>query len=110
MLTAGQESDIGQAPRLLASHHPKYVIGDKGYDCDDFVEEIEGRGSKPVIPSRKGRNAPRRLRRHLYRRRNRVERFVNRIKHFRRVATRYEKTARNFLGFIHLAALTCWLV
>jgi transposase len=108
-LTAGQESDIGQASRLLADHQPTYVIGDKGYDCDEFVDEIKDRGSKPVIPSRKGRTAPRRLRRKLYRCRNRVERFMSRIKHFRRVATRYEKTARNFLGFIQLAALTCWL-
>jgi transposase len=109
-LTPGQESDICQAPRLLADHQPQYVIADKGYDCDAFVRQIEGRGSTAVIPSRSGRTAPRRLLKRQYRRRNHVERFVNRIKHYRRIATRYEKTARNFLGFIQFAALVCWLV
>jgi transposase len=94
---------------LLADHEPDYVIADKGYDSDEFVEQVKDRGSKPVIPSRSGRTAPRRLLKRQYRRRNLVERFVNRIKHFRRIATRYEKTARNFLGFLTFAALFSWL-
>ena|SRR5215469_12813714 len=109
VLTPGQEHDICQAPRLLADHEPDYVIADKGYDSDEFVEQVKDRGSKPVIPSRSGRTAPRRLLKRQYRRRNLVERFVNRIKHFRRIATRYEKTARNFLGFLTFAALFSWL-
>ena len=109
IVTAGQQHDINQAESLLAEHEPDYVIADKAYDSDDFIESIEDRGSQAVIPSRAGRTVQRRVLRKQYRRRNLAERFVNRIKHYRRVATRYEKTARNFLGFVQLAALFCWI-
>jgi transposase len=109
IVTPGQAHDITQASGLLADHDPDYLIGDKAYDSDEFIQQVRGRGSTPVIPSRAGRTVTRRLLRRQYRRRNRVERFVNRIKHFRRVATRYDKTARNFLGFVQLAALLCWI-
>jgi transposase len=109
ILTPGQEHDVLQAPTLLAEHEPRYVIADKGYDSDDFVELITQRGSRAVIPARSNRTTPRRLSRKQYRRRNVVERFVNRIKHYRRIATRYEKTAVNFLGFLQFAALLVWL-
>jgi len=109
ILTASQQHDINQAPSLLAEHKPRYVIGDKAYDSDDFIKTIRGRGSQAVIPSRAGRTVQRRTLRKQYRRRNLVERFVNRIKHFRRVATRYDKTGRNFLAFVQLAALLCWV-
>jgi len=108
ILTAGQQHDINQAPALLAKHEPRYVIADKAYDSDEFIATIQGRGSRAVIPSRAGRTVKRRTLRKQYRRRNLVERFVNRIKHFRRVATRYDKTRRNFLAFAQLAALLCW--
>lgn len=108
-MTPGQVHDSQRALALLASHEPKHVIADKGYDSDEIIENIERRGSKAVIPSRKLRKQAKRLDRRRYRQRNLVERFVNQIKHFRRIATRYEKTARNFLGFIHLAALCCWI-
>lgn len=109
-LTAGQAHDVTQASRLLADHEPNYVIADKAYDSDEFLQQIEERGSTAVIPARSGRTVERRLLRRQYRRRQEAERFVNRIKHFRRIATRYEKTARNFLGFVQLAALCCWLL
>jgi transposase len=109
ILTPGQAHDMTQAPRLLANHDPHYLIADKGYDSDEFIAQIRTRGSTPVIPSRAGRTVGRRLLRKQYRRRNHVERFVNRIKHFRRIATRYEKTARNFLAFVQLAAVLCWI-
>ena len=108
-LTPGQAHDMTQASRLLAEHDPHYLIADKGYDSDEFILQIRSRGSTPVIPSRAGRTVARPLLRRQYCRRNHVERFVNRIKHFRRVATRYEKTARNYLGFVQLAALFCWI-
>ena len=109
IITAGQQHDINQAESLLAEHEPEYVIADKAYDSDGFIASIEDRGSQAVIPSRAGRTVQRRVLRKQYRRRNLAERFVNRIKHYRRVATRYEKTARNFLGFVQLAALFCWI-
>jgi len=107
ILSPGQAHDMTQASRLLRDQDPRYLIADKGYDSDEGIAEIRTHGSTPVIPSRAGRTVARRLLRKQYRRRNHVERFVNRIKHFRRVATRYEKTARNFLGFVQLAALFC---
>jgi transposase len=109
IVTAGQAHDMTQASRLLADHEPDYLIADKGYDSDEFIAQIERRGSTPVIPSRSGRTVTRPLLRRHYRRRHRVQRFVNRIQHFRRVATRYEKHAPNFLAFVQLAALLCWI-
>ena len=109
ILTPGQEHDVCQASTLLADHEPRYVIADKGYDSDEFVDLIGQRGSQAVIPPRSNRTTERRYSRKQYRRRNVVERFVNRIKHYRRIATRYEKTAVNFLGFIQFAALLVWL-
>ena len=107
--TAGQEHDIRQAARLLADHEPRYVIADKAYDSDAFIGQIECRGSTAVIPLRAGRTVERRLLRGEYRKRNQVERFVNRIKHQQRIATRYEKTARNFPAFVHLGGVLCWV-
>ncbi len=108
IVTPGQVHDSQEATHLLADHEPKYVIADKAYDSDEIIQNVESRGSRPIIPSLRHRNQPRRISRKQYRRRNLVERFVNRIKHFRRVATRYDKTMRNFLGFVQLAALCCW--
>jgi transposase len=94
----------------LADHEPRYAIADKGYNnSDELVRHVEKRGNTAVIPSRSGRTTPRRLLKQQYRRHNHVERFVSRIKHFRRVATRYAIPARNFLGFIKFAALFSWL-
>jgi transposase len=81
------------------------VIADKAYDSDEFVEIVERQGAQVVIPSRKNRKQPRSIDLDLYKERNLIERFVNRIKHYRRVATRYEKTARNFLSFVQVAAV-----
>lgn len=108
-LTAGQASDIGQAEALLGDHAPDVVIADKGYDCDAFVAVIEERQGEAVIPSRANRLEPRVLDRHTYTERNVVERFWAQAKQFRRVATRYEKKAANFLGFVWVAALTVML-
>lgn len=87
-ITAGHDHDVTQAARLLAQHEPDDVIADKAYDSDEFLHAIAARKSIAVIPSRRGRTVQRRLLRRHYRRRNLAERFVNRLKHFRRVATR----------------------
>lgn len=109
IVTPGQDHDMTQASHLLADYQPRYLIADKGYDRDARLRDIRLRGSTPVIPARAGRTVARRLLRRQYRRRNLVERFVSRRKHFRRVATRYEKTARNFLAFVQFAATFCWI-
>ena len=105
ILTPGQASDIGQAEALLADHAPEAVIADRGYDKRALVEEIESRGAAAVIPSQKNRAEQREVDPHLYRERNLCERFWAQAKQFRRVATRYEKKAANFLAFAWVAAL-----
>ena len=85
------------------------VIADKGYDANHFVVAIEAIGAQPVIPPRSNRLTPREYDRHCYKDRNLVERFFNRIKQFRRIATRYEKLDRNFLGMIILSCIMIWL-
>jgi transposase len=102
--TPGQASDLGQAEALLADHEPEVVVADKAYDSDALVGEVEGRGAEAVIPSRANRVEPRELDRHTYKERNVAERFWAEAKQFRRVATRYEKKAANFLAFAWLAA------
>jgi transposase len=109
LLTAAQESDIAQAEALLAGHTPEVVIADKGYDKKALVDEIESRGAQAVIPTQKNRKEQREVDPHLYRERNVCERFWARAKQFRRVATRYEKKAANFLAFAWVAALTVML-
>jgi transposase len=85
------------------------LIGDMGYDADWIRQELLLRGTLPVIPPNPVRQEPIPLDRELYRLRNRVERLVNRLKQFRAVATRYDKTAESFLAFVQLAAARIWL-
>jgi transposase len=103
-LTEGERHDVTCAEILLDVLETKFVIGDKGYDSDQLRNTIRSIGAKPVIRSR--RTHPiRRHDRQKYKRRNVVERFINRIKHCRRVATRYDKLGVTFLGFVQLASL-----
>ena len=109
LLTGANESDIAQAEALLAGHAPGAVIADKGYDKRAFVEEVASRGAEAVIPTQKGRQEQRVIDRHLYRERNVCERFWSKVKQYRRVATRYEKKAANFLAFVKVAAIMVML-
>jgi transposase len=105
-LGPGQEADVTRGEELLASHEPEHVIADKGYDSDELVAAIVERGAKAVTPPRGNRLKKRRYSRPRYRTRNLVERFINRRKHYYcRIATRCEKTVRNYLMFVNLAAL-----
>ena len=105
VLTAGQEADVTQAETLIRDLPFEVVIGDKGYDSKKLVGQIRARGAEAVIPSLSSRKEQRDYDRERYKDRNLVERFWGKIKQFRRVATRYEKTARNFLAFVHVAAI-----
>jgi len=109
LLTGANESDIAQAEALLADHAPGAVIADKGYDKKAFVEEVESRGAEAVIPTQKNRAEQRAIDEHLYRERNVCERFWSKVKQYRRVATRYEKKAANFLAFVKVAAMMVML-
>ncbi|WP_155634011.1 IS5 family transposase [Burkholderia cepacia] len=103
IVTEGQVSDISCAPELVEHLRTDAVIADKGYDSDAFVNTIRATRAKAVIPPRSNRKTKRRYSRVLYRTRNIVERFFNRIKHFRCVSTRYDKLAGNYLAFAVLA-------
>ncbi|WP_085954621.1 IS5 family transposase [Paraburkholderia hospita] len=103
IVTEGQVADISCAAQLVEHLRTGAVIADKGYDSDAFVQEIRATGAKVVIPPRSNRKTKRRYDRELYRTRNLVERFFNRIKHFRRVSTRYDKLADSYLAFASLA-------
>lgn len=100
LLTGGQVSDISQAEALLVNVTAEAVIGDKGYDSDALVNHLETRQTAVVIPPRANRTNPRACDWHLYKERHLIECFFGKIKHYRRVFSRFEKTARNFMGFL----------
>lgn len=85
------------------------VLADKGYDSDALVQTITETGVQCVIPPTANRKEQRHYDTHLYKERNQVERLFNKLKNFRRVATRYDKLDLTFLSFIHLAAIYLWL-
>jgi transposase len=109
ILTGGEVADITQAPALIEGLSTAAVIGDKGYDADALVTRIHAAGAEAVIPPRSNRTEQRAYDRHLYKDRNLVERFFNRLKQFRRMATRYEKLARNFVSLLNLVCAYIWL-
>ena len=109
LLTPGQASEYGQAEVLIEGFTPAAVLADKGYDSDAFIEAIRRCGAEAVIPSRRHRLQPRRLDRHLYKARNLVERFFQKLKQFRRIATRYERLARNYQSMLSLVSAVIWL-
>jgi transposase len=108
-LTGGQVHDITQAEALLAFVEPGALLADKGYDADRFVDSLTARAIKVVIPPKSNRKVKRDCDFALYCERNLVERFFCIIKHFRAIATRYEKTAQNFLAGLHLVCALVWL-
>jgi transposase len=108
LLSAGQEADVSHAKALLseaARGGVKAVIADKGYDSQEVVSAIEALGAEAVIPSLSNRKRQRVIDKERYKDRNLAERFWSKVKQFRRVATRYEKTGRNFLAFVQVASL-----
>ena len=108
-LTAGQVHDSKQAVPLLEGLHPDAVVADKAYDADALIAHILEIGSTAVIPPRSNRIAQRSFDKHQYKHRNLIERFFLRIKHFRRIATRYDKLAERFSSFIAIVAAFLWL-
>jgi transposase len=109
ILSAGQVADITQAAALIKDQPAEFIVADKGYDSDTFVETIAAQGSQAVIPPRSNRLTPRIFDRHIYKSRHLVECFFNRIKQFRRIATRYDKLATSFMSFVYLACAIVWL-
>ena len=88
---------------------PAIMIADKGYDSDTIRADLDSRGVAPMIPSRSNRRNPRPVAKRVYALRNRVERFFNKLKNSRRVASRYDKLAESFMGFVQLATIRMWI-
>ena len=105
VLTPGQAADVTQAETLIEGAPFEVVIADRGYDSQAVVDAIEAKGGEAVIPTLKSRKVQRVIDRERYKDRNLAERFWARVKQYRRVATRYEKTARNFLALVHVASI-----
>ena len=110
LLSEGQMSNCkGAAPMLPATPKAKELLADKGYDADGFIASLEVRQITAVIPPKANRKSKRLCDFALYAERNLVERFFQYLKQFRAIATRYEKTARNFLAGLHLVCALAWL-
>ena len=103
MLTPGQAHDLTCSEPLLEGVEPGALLGDKAFDANPFIATLERRQITPVIPPKANRKEPRACDFALYCERNLIERFFNKLKHFRAIATRYDKLARNFLAGIQLA-------
>ena len=109
ILTGGEIADVTQAYALIDGFDAQTIVADKGYDADAFVALINTAGAVAVIPPRRNRTEQRAYDHHLYKDRNLVERFFSRLKQFRRIATRYEKLARNFNSMLNLVCTYLWL-
>jgi transposase len=98
------------AGALLSDTPAATVIADKAYDAEErVIAPLHNAGKTVVIPPKRCRTQPRDYDKHLYRTRHLIEHFFNKLKQYRSIATRYDKTARNFLGAIYLAAAVVWL-
>ncbi len=108
-LTGGQSHDITQAEELIADYVCEHVIADKAYDSEEFLQSIIDREAVPVIPPRSNRKEPHSYDESLYRERHLVECFIGKIKHYRRIFSRFEKLGRSYLGFLHFVCALIWL-
>jgi len=110
-LTGGEAHDCPVAERLIRRvKPPKRMLGDKAYDSAELHEQLQGRGTKPVIPNRCNRKQPFSFNKHLYKLRWRIESAFNRLKDFRRIATRYDRLARIYLSSLCLVASLVWWI
>ena len=109
ILTAGHRGDAPQAGSLIEGLPAKVIMADTAYDADHLRQTIAGKGAVAVIPNNPSRAQKYPLDQHLYAQRHLVECCFSRLKQFRRVATRFEKTARNYLAVLHLAAVVLWI-
>jgi transposase len=109
ILTGGERHDITQAEALVKDLVADYVIADKGYDAASFVLKLKEQNSEAVIPSRINHKVQRKIDEHLYKERHLIENQIGKLKHFRRVFSRFDKLAKNYLSFIYLASTVVWL-
>lgn len=108
-LTAGQRHDILKAHDLMVDLEFDHLLADRSYGAKDFVEELLTRGIEVVIPPNKNAKEPREYDAWRYRERHLIECFIGKIKHFRRIFSRFDKLARRYLGFLHFVSALIWL-
>lgn len=108
-LTPGQAHDLTRAQQLIDGIKTEAVVADKAFDANVLITAIERAGATAVIPPMAHRRDQRAYDRDQYKHRNLIERFFCRMKHFRRIATRYDKLASRFSSFIAIVASYIWL-
>ena len=109
ILTPGQTHDSTQAKPLMNGYEYGRVLADKSYDADEILQHIAEQGAEAVIPPRTNRKEQREYDEHWYKERHLVECFINKIKHYRRIFSRFEKLAKRYLGFLSFAGALIWL-
>lgn len=109
ILSAGQRHEISQAEALIEDVCGSIVIGDKGYDSNAFVALLKTKECLCVVPPKRNRLNPRDYDEHLYKERHLIECFFGKIKHFRRIFSRFDKTTTSFLAFLHFVSTFIWL-
>ena len=110
ILTGGQAGDAPQAIPLLTGIKAGHVIADKGYDSNEILNFIQRQGATAVIPPRSNRRVPRAYDREVYKERNLIERAFNKLKHWRRIATRYDRRSLYFMATLQLASAITWSI
>lgn len=109
IITPGQRNDITQAKELVGNEPGEYLLGDKGYDSDDFRESLKKQDCEPVIPPKSNRISPSEYDKDIYKERHVIECFFSKIKYFRRIFSRFDKSARNFAAFLAFVGACIWL-
>jgi len=109
VITPGQESDFNQASYLLGDTHNSYVLCDKGYDSDDFRNQIIKQNNIPVIPGRSNRKITIEYDKHIYKERSLVENFFSKVKYYRRIFSRFDKSITSFYAFLYFVGAMIWL-
>ena len=109
ILTSGQRNDITQAEALIENLFPDYVIADKGYDADKFILLLRKKDIQVVIPTMINRKIQREIDTDLYKERHLIECCIGKLEHFRRVFSRFDKLAKNYLSFVQFASTIVWL-
>ena len=109
LLTGGNVHDISPAPDLISGLSAEFVLADKAYDAQTFIDVACSQGSQIVIPPRANRREQRDYDHHIYKERHLVECFFAKLKSYRRIATRYEKLSQTFRAAVMIAACLVWL-
>ena len=109
VLTEGQAADVTQAYMLIDGVKATYALMDKAYDADQLLDQLKRQGIIPVIPPKANRKQPRDYDKHIYKERCLIECLIGKLKQFRRVFSRFEKWAKNYMYFVRFAATLVWL-